>query len=228
MGYLQLVSVTIKHFGKGDSNGPVQDTGEFKISKEDWKSYRESLEQYITANDINNVSKKRAVLINSCGAVTHRLWKVVIKHQAPSAVTFEEIVRKMTAHFQPHPQRLWESIYNTRVHHSHECVATYFAQLKQLAQYCKIGDTLQQMLRGRLICVIGEEHWQKCLLSEEALTYEQAVKVLLALENHEVKDMPGQKQLVNQIHPNPRLMSHIRTKKQCKHCWLLLEMVLAF
>ena len=58
------------------------------------------------------------------------------------------------------------------------------------------------MLRDKLICGIGEEQRQKCLQSEEALTYDKAVKVLLALETavHEIKDMQGQKQVVNQIH----------------------------
>jgi len=51
------------------------------------------------------------------------------------------------------------------------------------------------MLRDRLVCGIGDERWQKRLLSEEALSYDKAVKILLSLEaaELEVKDMYGQK-----------------------------------
>ena len=119
----------------------------------------------------------RAVLISSCGAGTYRLMKDVLTPQVPSAVTFEEIVRTMTTYFQPYPSDIMQRYcINTRVHHSHDSVATYLARLKQLAQCCKFGDTLQQMLGNRLVCGIGEECWQKCLLSKQALTYDKAVK----------------------------------------------------
>jgi len=82
-------------------------------------------------------------------------------------------------------------------------VATYLAQLKQLAEYCKYGDSLREMLRDRLACGIGDECWKKRLLSEEALSYDKAVKILLSLEaaELEVKNMYSQKP-VHQIRYN--------------------------
>ena len=37
--------------------------GEFMVSKEDWKSYTECLQQYFAANDIDNAGKRRAILL---------------------------------------------------------------------------------------------------------------------------------------------------------------------
>ena len=178
--------------------------GEFENGKEDWKSYTERLAQYFKANDITDASKQRAVLISSCGARTYRLMKDVLTPRNPSEVDYDELVTAMTTHFQPPPSEIMQRYrFNMRVRRPHESVATYLAQLKQLAEYCKYSDSLPEMLRDRLVCGIGDERWQKRLLSEEALSYDKAVKILLSLEaaELEVKDMYGQKP-VHQIRRN--------------------------
>ena len=87
--------------------------------------------------------------------------------------------------------------FKTRVRCPHKTVVIYPAQLKQLAQYYKLGDTLKQKLRDRLVCGIGEERWQKHLLSKEVLTNDNTVKVLLARERANKQE---EKKVVNQIH----------------------------
>ena len=57
------------------------------------------------------------------------------------------------------------------------------------------------MLQDQLVYSIGDERWQKHLLSEEKLTYDQAVKILQALETAEqdVKDLATPKSSIHQI-----------------------------
>ncbi len=43
------------------------------------------------------------------------------------------------------------------------------------------------MLRDRLICGIAHPQWQKRLLSEEGLTYDKAVKLLLSMESADIE-----------------------------------------
>ena len=44
--------------------------GEFDISLEDWSSYAERLEHYMSANDIFDIGKKQSILLSTCGAAT--------------------------------------------------------------------------------------------------------------------------------------------------------------
>ena len=166
--------------------------GEFEPAKEDWTSYVERLRQYFAANDIAAAAKQRAILLSSCGAATYRQIKDVLSPTAPAEVAFDALVTALTTHFQPPPSEIMQRYrFNTRVRRPHESVSAYLAQLKQLAEHCKYGDTLHQMLRDRLVCGIAEQRWQKRLLSEEGLTYDKAMKILLSLESadQEVKDM---------------------------------------
>ena len=160
--------------------------GEFNAGKEDCI--------YFTANDIDDAGKQRAILISACGAATYRRLKDVLAPQAPTDVTFDQIVEKMTAHLQPPPSEIVQRYrFNTRVRQPHESVSTYLAQLNQLAEYCNYKDTLKQMLRDRLVCGIAQPQWQKRLLAEEGLTFEKACKQLLSMEAAEkqMKDLGG-------------------------------------
>ena len=183
--------------------------GEFVSWKKDWKSYTECLLQYFAANDIDNAGKQRAILINSCGATTYRLIKDVIAPRAPTEVSFNEIVQKMTAHCQPPPSEIMQRYrFNTRVRHSHETVSTYLAQLKQLAEYCNYGDSLPMMLQDRLVCGIAQQQWQKRLLVEDDLTYNKAVKLLLSMESadQDILNLSSGSKQVNRLSrgkPNP-------------------------
>ena len=127
--------------------------------------------------------------------------KDVLAPEAPTAVSFDDIVAKMTTHCQPPPSEIMQRYrFNTRVRRPHETVSVYLAQLKQLAEYCKFGDTLQQMLRDRLVCGIAQERWQKRLLAEDGLSYDKAVKLLLSMEvaEQEIKDLvPASHKAVN-------------------------------
>ena len=54
-----------------------------------------------------------------------------------------------------------------RVRKTGETVTQFVTELKKLAEHCKFGDDLLQiMLRDRLICGINNECWQKRLLTE--------------------------------------------------------------
>lgn len=53
--------------------------------------------------------------------------------------------------------------------------------LRRLAQFCNFGDTLEVMLRDRLVCGINDDRIQK-LLAEQELLYERALTVARGTE----------------------------------------------
>ena len=115
---------------------------------------------------------------------------------SPTEADFKTIVEKMTAHFQPEPSDIVQRFrFHTQVRQSHESVATYVAQLKQIAENCNFGDAVRvnEMLRDRLVCGIANEKWQQRLLAEDGLSYDKAQKLLLSLEAAEkgINDLAG-------------------------------------
>lgn len=68
--------------------------------------YSEWAKQYFAAKDVANAIKQRAILLSACGATTSQVIKDVLRPQAPTDITFDTIVEKMTKHFQPTPSEV--------------------------------------------------------------------------------------------------------------------------
>ena len=168
--------------------------GEFDSTQEEWETYTERLEQYFTANDVQDAGKQRAILLSCCGASTYRLIKNVLAPNRPTDVPFDVIVTQMRTHFHPTPsETVQRYLFYSRTRRAGESVSMYVAELKKLAEFCNFGDTLEPMLRDRIVCGIGNERWQRRLLGEEDLTYKSAMKIVLALESadSQVKELHG-------------------------------------
>ena len=88
----------------------------------------------------------------------------------------------------------------------------YVAELKKLAEFYNFGDTLEPMLRDRIVCGIGNERWKRHLLAEEDLTYKSATKIVLALESadSQVKELQG----ATRIHQVCKPLQSQRPKRQ--------------
>ena len=61
-------------------------------------------------------------------------------------------------------------------------MATYVAQLRQLTQYCEFGDSLEEMLRDRLVCGIAVVLMQWAILAEPQLTFTKALQMIQTME----------------------------------------------
>ena len=51
-----------------------------------------------------------------------------------------------------------------------KAVNTFVAELHSLAQYCKFGASLNDLLRDQIVCGINDKNIQCCLLVEKTLT----------------------------------------------------------
>ena len=56
------------------------------------------------------------------------------------------------------------------------------ASLREIAKYCDYKDTLNMMLRDRLVCGVNHQGIQKRMLGEKELTYEKALEIALSIE----------------------------------------------
>ena len=75
--------------------------------------------------------------------------------------------------------------FHTRACKSGENVSTYVSELRKLSEYCNFGDTLEDMLRDRLVCGINDKRVQRRLLAEPGLTFAKALELAQAVETAE-------------------------------------------
>ncbi len=66
--------------------------------------------------------------------------------------------------------------FNTRVRTKGESIITYVAALWKLAEHCNYGDSLNEMIRDRLVCGVEQDVIQTHLLAERDLTFEKALE----------------------------------------------------
>ena len=122
--------------------------GPYSSSKETWVAYCERLEQYFAANDIVD---ERAVLLSECGSETYQLIRNLVAPEKPKNKTFDALVKLVTNHLTPPPSLVQRFHFNTRTQHEGETVEAFLAELRRLLEHSDYGDTLDDMLRDRLI-----------------------------------------------------------------------------
>ena len=61
-------------------------------------------------------------------------------------------------------------------------MADFVAELRALAEFCNYGETLNDMLRDRIVCGVRAEHIQRRLLAECNLTLQKALDIAQSME----------------------------------------------
>ena len=86
-------------------------------------------------------------------------------------------------HHNPRPSTIVQRFkFNTRVRGASESIRTFVAELKKLSEFCEYNDSLEEMLRDRLVCGINNRRIQQRLLTERSLTFAKALEIAQATE----------------------------------------------
>ena len=140
--------------------------GEFDCNVEDLQVYTEQLQIYFIANDVENHEKQRAILLSVCGPSTYLLIRSLVSPDHPDSRSYNDIMELVRQHY-PKPSPIVSRFrFNLCVRQSGEMVAAFIAKLRQLAEHCQYSDTLEEMVRDRLVCGINDERLQRHLLAE--------------------------------------------------------------
>ncbi|KRY49822.1 hypothetical protein T03_16186 [Trichinella britovi] len=135
------------------------------------------------ANDIASAEKKRAILMSVCGPSAYVIIRSLLTPLSLNEVTFEEIVSKVKEHFNPAPSEIvFRLRFHKRSQRPNESITEYVAALRNLSENCNFGNTLDDMLRDRLVGGIRDEVIQRGLLGEPNLTFDLAQKMAIAAE----------------------------------------------
>ena len=125
-------------------------------------------------------------MLSACGAFVFKLIQNLIEKDKLDMTLYDDIVKKVKAHYDPQPSVIMQRYkFNTRSRAEGESVANYVAALRELAKHCDYKDTLQDMLRDRLVCGVMHKGITNRLLNEKNLTYEKAMELAQAMESAE-------------------------------------------
>jgi len=155
----------------------------FDSNTEEWTEYIEHLEFYFAANGITDAAKQWVVLLSCCEPSTFHLLRSLVLPSPLTDFSFADLVLKMKPHREPKPSVIVQRYqFNSRQRSPSETVAEYVAALHKLAEYCNYGESLDEMMRDRLVCGIANPMIQKWLLAEPELTLTKAVTIAQAVE----------------------------------------------
>ena len=162
--------------------GIIGSIGEFDASKEDVVAYLERFELFLSANDITDVVKKRSVFLSTVGPQTYKLIRSLANNK-PLDMTFEQLCKLLSGHLQPRPNVIAQRYkFFKRDRLQNETVTEYLAALNSLCEFCDFGDKLDEYVRDRLVCGIGNERILQKLLSIRDLTLKTATDNAIAIE----------------------------------------------
>ena len=160
----------------------IGNIGPFDANNDQWMSYKERLEQFFAANEVDN-SKHVAVLLSVVGAKTYELLRTLTAPAKPAERTFEQLCQVLETHLAPKPLIIAERFrFHKRNQKPGETISEYCVAIQKLSEHCEFGTTLNDTLRDRLVCGLANEHIQRKLLVEADLTHDRAKAVALAAE----------------------------------------------
>ncbi len=104
--------------------------------------------------------------------------------EKPSDKMFKQLVELVQHHENPKPSAIVQRFrFNTRFRKPGESIASYVAELQNISEHCDFQNTLEEMLRDRLVCGINDEQIQRRLLAESTLDFKKAMNIATAMES---------------------------------------------
>ena len=155
---------------------------EFRETSE-WSQYVERLDLYFKANEIESEGKKQATLLTVIGPTAYNLLRSLVAPAKPVEKSYAELIKVMQQHQSPVPSEIVERCkFNSRFRKESESVGEFVASLRALAEHCNYGQTLDEMIRDRLVCGIRHDRIQRVLLAEKKLTLNKAIEFAQSVE----------------------------------------------
>ncbi|XP_064468546.1 uncharacterized protein K02A2.6-like [Ornithodoros turicata] len=155
----------------------------FDESVSDWKTYEQRITSYLKVNKISPELEVDA-FITLIGPKTYRLLQDLVSPSEPTSKPLDELKSALRTHLSPQPSVIAERAkFHVRKQKEGETISEFAAALKHLAQTCKFGATLEEVMRDRFVTGLSRIDIQKCLFAEdESLTLKRALEKALSLE----------------------------------------------
>ena len=135
---------------------------EFSPTSENWIKYEERFKYCLVAHGITDAAQKKAHLIASIGPSMFLLLRSIASPKGIKEELHTDLAKLLREHFSPKLSEVAHRFkFNLCVCRPRESVATFVAQLRSLSEQCKFGDTLEIMIRDRLMFGINDKAFKK-------------------------------------------------------------------
>ena len=102
----------------------------------------------------------------------------------PTERKVEELVNLVQGHYQPSPSVIVQRLkFYLRAQQQGESVTTFVSELRRLLKLCKYGETLEIMLKDRIVYRIANSQLQQRLLTEPNITFKKGLELAQAQES---------------------------------------------
>ena len=162
----------------------------------------QSFEYYVVATGIDNVERKKALLLHLAGPEVQEVFPTLPNlpplpalpngQAAPDRDVFEEALQKLNLYFIPKKNISFERhLFRASSQQSGETIDSYITRLKQLSATCEFGDTKDDMIRDQVVDKCVSTSLKKRLLREPGLTLERVQELSRVMEatDNQVKQM---------------------------------------
>ena len=131
---------------------------------------------------VDEKAKRRAILLSVCGSKVYKLCDLLAPAK-PKEKSYLELVKLIQVHLAPKPSEIVQRFkFNNRFRNEGESVADFVAALRNLDEHCEYKDTLEMMLRDRIVCGIRDDKIQRLLLVEKELIFAKEYEIATSME----------------------------------------------
>lgn len=136
---------------------------------------------FFVANGITD-REKQAALLSVMGATTYWILYKMVSLNKPGKKMYAALVEALSQQFKPKSSEINEHFkFHSHTKKPGESIIIYVAEVCSFSEFCDFGDTLEVMIRDRLVCGIIDGAIQK-QLQEPKLTYAKVVEMVQATE----------------------------------------------
>ena len=198
--------------------------GEFDQAVETWDSYIERMEQYFVANEVTTATKKKAILLSTCGPSTYSTIRSLATPDKPTDLKYAALLELAKKHYNPPPSVIMQRYkFNSRNQKPDESISTYVVELRKLTEFCNSGESINDMLRDKFVSGLHNTRTQHRLLAEKALTFAKAQEIVQAMELADKDDVRSlQSNSHAPVHKlnelQPPAQRNTKNNPQCHRC----------
>ncbi|XP_042147547.1 uncharacterized protein LOC121836654 [Ixodes scapularis] len=160
-----------------------------------WETYVVRVEAYFEGNASIEDKRRRALLVAALGSRPIGILCGICAPRRVNELTYKEVVDILGRHYVPKPNEIAESYkFFNRQQRKGESVQDFIVKLRKIAENCNFEDSLDRMLRDRIVCGVRNETVKRQLLARRELTLAEAEDLATAAEvaTKEVKNMESQ------------------------------------
>ena len=155
---------------------------EFKPSEGRINDYLDRLDFYLEANQVTEVSKKRAILLTVVGPQQFRLLEDLTAPEKSADKIYDALCLLLKQHHKPEPPKfLQRAKFDAPLRKDNESISEFVAALRKLSEHCQFGATLNERLCETFVTDVNNNAIQRKLILETDLTLVKAVTIAISI-----------------------------------------------